>query len=78
MKAPLSRGANKTHHLESAGNPTKYVSDRLGIERWELGTALHKIKARAHLRGTDQIVILDDGSVQDAAGDEIGNVHDEV
>jgi len=59
-------------------NPTKYVSDQLGIERWQLRGALHKIKSRAGLGGRDRVTIYDDGMVEDANGDEIGNIHDEV
>ncbi len=59
-------------------SPTRYVSDRLGIERWQLRQALHEIKARSHLRATDRVIIYDDGNVTDESGIEIGNIHDEV
>ena len=60
------------------GNPTEYVSDRLGIERWQLRAAIHKIKARNNLGATDRIVIYDDGNITDEGGEPIGNVFDEI
>jgi hypothetical protein len=59
-------------------NPTRYVSDNLGIDRWRLGDAIHKIKRRSNLTGTDRVIIYDDGSVADVDGTEIGNVYDEI
>jgi hypothetical protein len=44
---------------ERSGNPTSYVSDALGIERWQLRDALHKIKARSDLGGMDRVTIYD-------------------
>jgi len=38
------------------GNPTNYVSDRLGITREQLGEALHDIKASGNLRAADPII----------------------
>lgn len=34
-------------------NPTPYVSERLGIEEWELRNAIHTIKKRSGLSGAD-------------------------
>jgi hypothetical protein len=62
----------------SSENPTKYVSDRLGIERWQLRAAIHKIKSAADLSGADRVIIYDDGSVADENGEPIGNIHDEL
>jgi hypothetical protein len=39
------------------GNPPKYVSDRLGIQHWQLGDAIHEIKAAGNLRATDRVII---------------------
>jgi hypothetical protein len=61
-----------------SGNPTKYVSQALGIERWQLRDALHKIKAKSGLSGSDSVIIHDDGRVTDARGEDVGNIHDEV
>jgi hypothetical protein len=61
-----------------SGNPTRYVSDQLGIARWQLHRALHKIKAYNNLGATDRTVIYDDGRVTDANGEDIGNIFDEV
>ena len=59
-------------------SPTRYVSEALGIERWQLRVAIHRIKTRANLGPTDQIIIHSDGKVTDARGSEIGNIHDEA
>ena len=63
---------------DQSANPTRYVSDELGIERWQLRDALHKIKARSDLGGRDRVIIYDNGTVTDADGNEVGNIHDEV
>ena len=60
------------------GNPTTAVSDALGIERWQLRDALHRIKESAGLSGADRVTIWDDGSVSDAQGNPLGNIHDEI
>ncbi|HXQ52961.1 MAG TPA: hypothetical protein VN802_17860 [Stellaceae bacterium] len=59
-------------------NPTKHVSDRLGIERWQLREALHKIKARSNLGATDRVIIYDDGNIADEDGQVVGNINDEI
>lgn len=59
-------------------NPTKYASDRLGIEKWQLRKAIHKIKARGNLAAQDRTIIYDDGTVTDESGEPIGNIHDEI
>ena len=59
-------------------NPTQHVSDQLGIKRWELRAAIHKIKARECLAPTDGVIIYSDGKVTDINGAEIGNIHDET
>ncbi len=59
-------------------NPTKHVSDQLGIERRQLRQALHKIKPRSNLRATDRVRIYDDGDVRDQNGEHVGNIHDEI
>ena len=63
---------------DQSANPTRYVNDELGIERWQLRDALHKIKARSDLGGRDRVIIYDNGTVTDADGNEVGNIHDEV
>jgi hypothetical protein len=63
---------------DRSGNPTRYVSDALGIARWQLRAALHHIKHRSNLGGQDRVVVYDDGRVTDANGDDIGNILDEV
>src|SRR5437764_4932681 len=59
-------------------NPTRAVSDRLRIERWQLRAAIHKIKAANNLGATDRVFIYDDGSVTDENGQRLGNFHDET
>ena len=63
---------------DKSGNPTRHVSDVLGIERWQLREAIHDIKGRSNLSPHDRVVIYDDGKVTDTSGNEIGNVHDEL
>lgn len=60
------------------GNPPDYVSDRLGIRRWQLGEAIHEIKAGNNLGATDSVVIYDDGEVKDERGEHLGNIFDEL
>ena len=60
------------------GNPPRYVSDQLGIEHWQLGEAIHEIKAAGNLRAADGVVIYDDGTVTDEHGDALGNIYDEL
>jgi hypothetical protein len=59
-------------------NPTKYVSDKLRIERWELRAAIHQIKARSALGPKDRVIIYDDGNVTDESGEPIGNIFDDI
>jgi hypothetical protein len=59
-------------------NPTRYVSDQLGIERWRLRESIHKIKARSNLGSIDRVIIHTDGKVTDEDGEPIGNVFDEI
>ena len=59
-------------------NPSKYVSDRLGITHEQLGAALHEIKASGNLRAADRVVIYADGMVTDERGEPLGNIHDEL
>jgi hypothetical protein len=60
------------------GNPTTYVSSRLGIARVQLRAALHKIKSGAGLKGVDDVVIYNNGDVTDSNDEEIGNIYDEI
>jgi hypothetical protein len=62
---------------DQRGNPPKYVSDRLGIQRWQLRAAIHGIKTATNLRATDRVIIYDDGTVRDERGGELGNIYDE-
>ena len=61
-----------------SGNPDTFVSDSLGIRRWQLGNALHKINSRSGLALQDNVIIYDDGRVTDAQGYDVGNIHDEI
>jgi hypothetical protein len=63
---------------DRSGNPTRYVSERLGIEEWELRAAIHTIKRRGGLSGADRVIIYVDGKVTDEHGEDFGNIHDEV
>ena len=59
-------------------NPSKYVSDRLGITHEQLGEALHEIKASGNLRAADRVIICDDDMVTDKYGEPLGNIYDEL
>jgi hypothetical protein len=50
----------------------------LGIERWQLRQAIHKIKAGNNLGGNDKVIVHSDGKVTDVNGSEIGNIFDEI
>jgi hypothetical protein len=60
------------------GNPDKSVSDCLGIERWQLRDAIHKIKSHNGLGGADDVTIWSDGSVTDWRGEYLGDIRDEI
>jgi hypothetical protein len=63
---------------DQRGNPSKYVSDTLGIERWKLGEALHEIKHANNVGATERVIIYDDGQVTDERGEHLGNIFDEI
>ena len=76
--APVFRGIVARIIWDRRRNPTSYVSDQLGIERWQVRQAVHKIKARSDLGGNDRVIIYDDGTVPDENGGALGNIHDEI
>ncbi len=45
---------------DKSANPDDYVSDSLGIERWQLREAIHTIKAANDLGPQDRVIIYDD------------------
>jgi RHS repeat-associated protein len=54
-------------------------SKQLGIPRRDLGKAIHKVKEAANLRPNENVTIKPDGTVIDnATGNEIGNIFDEL
>ena len=55
----------------------RHRSRALGMELRLFSRALHKIKAANDLSGTDRVIIYRDGSVADAQGEPLGNLHDE-
>jgi hypothetical protein len=50
----------------------------LGIERWQLREAIHKIKSKNGLGSADHVTIWEDGSVTDWRGDFCGDILDEI
>ena len=60
------------------GNHTRAVSDALGIARWQIRNAIHRIKENNGLSGADRIIIWDEGSVSDVRGNPLGNIYDEI
>jgi hypothetical protein len=63
---------------DRSGNPTRYVSDALGIARWQLRETLHLITRRSNLGALDRVIVYENGRVTDASDDDIGNILDEV
>jgi hypothetical protein len=59
------------------GNPPDSVARALGIDPRRFSRGLHKIKAASDLSGADRVVIYCDGTVTDAQGEPLGNLHDE-
>jgi len=59
------------------GNPPDSVARALGMGLQHFSRALHKIKAANDLSGADRVIIYSDGSVTDAQGEPLGNLHDE-
>jgi hypothetical protein len=74
----LRKAGREPDHWDRSGNPTRYVSDTLGISRGQLREAWHEVKRRANLGAQDSLVVYEDGRVTDANGDDIGNILDEV
>jgi hypothetical protein len=63
---------------DKRGNPPKYVSDRLHIHLWQLGDAIHELKAASDLRPAERVIIYDDGTVTDESGYVLGNIYNEI
>lgn len=59
-------------------NPSKYVSDQLGITREQLGDAIHELKTAGNLSPAERVIIYDDGTVTDESGYVLGNVYNEI
>lgn len=76
--SPESVTASARVIWDKTRNPTKHVSDVLGVQRWQLRKAIHKIKTKSNLAPQDRVIIYSDGKVTDIHGAEIGNIHDEA
>ena len=63
---------------DKPGNPPKYVSDRLRIHLWQLGDAIHELKASGDIGPAERVIIYDDGTVTDEYGYVLGNIHNEI
>lgn len=63
---------------DKRGNPPKYVSDRLRIHHWQLGDAIHELKAAGNLSPAERVIIYDDGTVTDESGYVLGNIFNEI
>jgi hypothetical protein len=59
-------------------NPSKYVSDQLGITREQLGDAIHELKTAGNLSPAERVIIYDDGKVTDESGYVLGNIYNEI
>ncbi len=60
--------SNGSYHLGPLREPHA-TRDSLGIERWQLKEAIHRIKASQDLGPADQVIIYEDGEV--TAGERI-------
>jgi hypothetical protein len=63
--------------VEQFREPAGIYPRALGMELRRFSRALHKIKAASDLSGADRVIIYSDGSVTDAQGEPLGNLHDE-
>ena len=63
---------------DKAANPAPYVSRALGVEQWQLRQAIHAVKRRSGLGGSDRVIVYNDGSLTDEGGEELGNIFDEI
>ena len=63
---------------DKRSNPPKYVSDRLGIHRWQLGDAIHELKTAGNLSPAERVIIYDDGTVTHESGSVLGNIYNEI
>jgi hypothetical protein len=63
---------------DKSRNPTRYVSQSLGLEEGQLRDAIHAIKRHSGLSGSDRVIIYTDGTVTDEGGEILGNVYDEI
>ncbi len=63
---------------DKLGNPPKYVSDRLRIHHWQLGGAIHELKASGNVSPAERVIIYDDGTVTDETGYVLGNIYNEI
>ena len=63
---------------DKRGNPPKYVSDRLRIQHWQLGDAIHELKTAGNLSPAERVIIYDDGTVADESGYVLGNIYNEI
>jgi hypothetical protein len=63
---------------DKRGNPPKCVSDRLRTQHWQLGDAIHELKAAGDLRPAERVIIYDDGTVTDEFGYVLGNIYNEI
>jgi hypothetical protein len=59
-------------------NPSKHVSDKLGITREQLGDAIHELKTAGNLSPAERVIIYDDGRVTDEFGYVLGNIYNEI
>ena len=59
-------------------NPSKHVSDKLGISREQLGDAIHELKTAGNLSPAERVIIYDDGTVTHESGYVLGNIYNEI
>ena len=60
------------------GNPVTVLSRRLGRTEYEIGAAIHSLKAALGFGPADNLVFYEDGSVEDEDGNDLGSLYDEL
>ncbi len=59
------------------GSPSREVGRYLGTEHYRIRTVIHRLKRAWNLRPDDNIIIYENGDVEDDQGLPLGNICDE-
>jgi hypothetical protein len=70
----MSRDARGRVIWNRGDSPSEHVAQELGLEHFQVRSAIHTIKAKTNLRGPDRVTIYENGDVTDERGEDIGNI----